>query len=445
MKRLILLSVISFLLCLNAFSRVDHLEAAKLADKFLHSLTKNDGQAMYNQFNDTVKKQLSLEQTSSIWGQITGMYGEFKSFGEIKTTDYKESVICRNILEFQKGLLEATVTIDNNSLISGFYITPKQAEDKYIIPEYTDTSKFVEMLIKFGEENFILDGVMSLPVSSKPTPVVILVHGSGPHDMDETIGPNKPFKDLAWGLASNGIACLRYNKRTKQYPEKMLENFENSDIYDEVINDVTYAVNFLNHNYKNYNIDSSKIYIIGHSLGGTLLPRIVQKNQNTAGIISLAGMTRKIENVLLSQYQYLYQVDGELSEDEKTKIEELKNQIKKMQSPDLNKSVPADSLPLNMPANYWLTFREVDPAKEIRGMDKRVLILQGERDYQVTLEDFNIWKDALNDNPKAEFKSYKDLNHLFQIGEGKSKPEEYYKPVKVDGRIIKDVSDWIKE
>ncbi|MDT3741382.1 MAG: DUF3887 domain-containing protein [Candidatus Kapabacteria bacterium] len=445
MKRLILLSVISFLLCINAFSRVDHLEAAKLADKFLHSLTKNDGQAMYNQFNDTVKKQLSLEQTSSIWGQITGMYGEFKSFGEIKTTDYKEFVICRNILEFQKGLLEATVTIDSNSLISGFYITPKQAEDKYIIPQYADTAKFVEMLIKFGEENFILDGVMSLPVSSKPTPVVILVHGSGPHDMDETIGPNKPFKDLAWGLASNGIACLRYNKRTKQYPEKMLENFENSDIYDEVINDVTYAVNFLNHNYKNYNIDSSKIYIIGHSLGGTLLPRIVQKNQNAAGIISLAGMTRKIENVLLSQYQYLYQVDGELSEDEKTKIEELKIQIKKMQSPDLNKSVPADSLPLNMPANYWLTFRDVDPAKEIRVMDKRVLILQGERDYQVTLEDFNIWKDALIDNPKAEFKSYKDLNHLFQIGEGKSKPEEYYKPVKVDGRIIKDISDWIKE
>lgn len=427
------------------FSRIDHNQAKDISGLFLNNLIENNSEGMFGQFNETVQKQLPLDQTKLIWPQIKSMFGEFKSMGDILTSDYNEFVICSSVLTFQKGMLEAKITIDKDGLISGFFITPKQAEADYVIPQYADTTKFAEMQVKFGTDPFILNGAISLPKSSKPTPVVVLVHGSGPHDMDETIGPNKPFKDIAWGLASNGIAVLRYNKRTKQYPEKMLDNFVNSDIYDEAIDDAGYAVNLLSSNADLYNIDKSKIYILGHSLGGTVAPRISKKNSNVAGFISLAGMARRIDDVLVDQYNYLFGLDGEIADDEKQKIEDLKRQIAILNSPNFDLSVPADSLPLNMPAKYWMTFKGINPSQEAKELDIRMMIIQAGRDYQVTMEDFNIWKNALSSEKKVQFKLYDNLNHLMQAGEGKSKPDEYYKPSKVDSKVIYDISTWIKE
>lgn len=432
-------------ICSNLFGKIDHSQAQEIANKFVIHLTDNNSEGMFSLFNENVKKQLPLEQTKQIWPQVTGMFGDFKSASEILTSDYNDFVICKSVLNFQKGMLEAKITIDADGLISGFFMTPKADNANYEIPNYADTTKFVEISVKFGVSPFILNGALSLPKSQTPTPAVILVHGSGPHDMDETIGPNKPFKDIAWGLASNEVACFRYNKRTKQYPEQMLENLENSDIYDEAVDDAIYAIGFLIGNAELYNIDKSKIYVLGHSLGGTIAPMIATKSDKLAGFISLAGMSRPIDKVLLEQYNYLFSLDGELSSEEIQKIEELKNQIKVMLSPSLNLNVPADSLPLNMPAKYWMTFKKIDPANEAKALDMKMFILQGGRDYQVTIEDFNIWQDALKKNSKAKFKLYDNLNHLFQTGIGKSKPDEYYSPAKVDGRVIIDISTWIKD
>ncbi|GAB1372175.1 DUF3887 domain-containing protein [Candidatus Kapaibacterium sp.] len=417
----------------------------KTADTFLNHLSNDNGQGMYDMFSEDVKKKLTLEQTSTIWKQMTGLFGQFVGMSPIQTSEYNGVVLCISNLTFEKGIIEARISIDKEGKISGFFITPKQEETKYTIPEYADTTSFVESLIKFGSEEFILNGVLSLPKSSKKTPVLILVHGSGPHDMDETIGPNKPFKDLAWGLASNGIAVMRYNKRTKQHPEKLTEKFLELDVYDEVINDAVYAVNFLIANADAYNIDKTQIYVLGHSLGGTLVPRIAEKCNSLKGIISMAGMTRKLQNVLLEQYNYLYSLDGEISDDEKKSISELEQQIKNMLSSDLTVNTPPDSLPLSMPGKYWLTFRDIDPASEILKFEGKILILQGLRDYQVTIEDYEIWRNALKAKKNSKLISYEDLNHLMQVGKGKSKPEEYYVPTKIDKRIILDITSWIKE
>jgi len=126
-------------------------------------------------------------------------------------------------------------------------------------------------------------------------------------------------------------------------------------------------------------------------------------------------------------------------------LNELKQQNQRMLSPDLNPTVPADSLPLSMPAKYWMTFKQIDPAKEIKELDMKVMILQGGRDYQVTTDDFKLWKEGLKNNSKTYFKVYDNLNHLFQPGEGKSKPDEYYRPAHVEGIVIKDISEWIKK
>jgi hypothetical protein len=71
-------------------------------------------------------------------------------------------------------------------------------------------------------------------------------------------------------------------------------------------------------------------------------------------------------------------------------------------------------------------------------------VLQGERDYQVTMTDFNLWKENLSNNSKNQFISYPALNHLFMKGEGKSIPAEYEKQGNVDKQIITDIANWVK-
>ncbi|KLU58747.1 hypothetical protein CEB3_c47640 [Peptococcaceae bacterium CEB3] len=80
-----------------------------------------------------------------------------------------------------------------------------------------------EKIIVGGGMKYPLNGILSLPDNCcSKVPAVVLVHGSGPADMDESIGANKPFRDIAEALSAKGIAVLRYDKRTKIYGKQML-------------------------------------------------------------------------------------------------------------------------------------------------------------------------------------------------------------------------------
>ena len=107
-------------------------------------------------------------------------------------------------MQFESGTLKAKVT--------GLFFQPWCA--KWSAPDYVDDEMFGEMEVTIGSGKWELPGTLTLSKRTRKPPVVVLVHGSGPHDRDETIGPNKPSKDLAWGLASRGIAVMRYEKRT---------------------------------------------------------------------------------------------------------------------------------------------------------------------------------------------------------------------------------------
>ena len=146
-----------------------------------------------------------------------------------------------------------------------------------------------------------MPATLTIPNGTGPFPAVVLVHGSGPNDRDETYGPNKPFKDIAWGLASVGIVVLRYEKRTKQYPQESAA-IQNFTVQDETIYDALAAVELLNNSSI---VDHSKIFVLGHSLGGMLAPRIALQESQIAGLIILAGATRHLEDLMLEQTRYL--------------------------------------------------------------------------------------------------------------------------------------------
>jgi dipeptidyl aminopeptidase/acylaminoacyl peptidase len=300
-----------------------------------------------------------------------------------------------------------------------------------------DQPKFEEREVTIGAGEWQLPGTLTLPEGAGPFPAVVLVHGSGPNDRDETIGPNKPFKDLAWGLASQGIAVLRYDKRTKVYGEQIaaLTVFTANQ---ETVDDAALAVDLLR---QTSNIDAQRVFVLAHSLGGYLAPRIAQANASLAGLIIVAGLTRPPEDAMLEQYQYIAALDKDAVP--ASTLAELAAQVQAIKA--LQPGDESEPPILGAQTAYWLDLKDYRPADVARSIARPMLILQGERDYQVTLADFKNWQDALSGRSDVQFKTYADLNHLLLSGSGKSTPQEYQQAGSVAAAVISDIAAWVKQ
>src|SRR5262249_16239947 len=216
--------------------------------------------------------------------------------------------------------------------------------------------------------------------------------GSGAHDRDETIGPNKPLRDVAWGLASQGVATLRYVKRNKEHLAKLIEKHGDTlTVKEEVTDDVLAAAQLARDRDQ---IDPKRVFVLGHSLGGYLAPRIGEADPKIAGLIVLAGNTRPLEDLLEDQFPYLLGLEGKKKEEIDQFMDGLKKKTALLRG-DLKADTPAKDLPEGLPASYWLDMKKYDPAATAAKLKVPMLILQGERDYQVTMDDFAGWKKAL--------------------------------------------------
>jgi len=312
----------------------------------------------------------------------------------------------------------------------------------YQPPAYAVPSSFHEKNVTIGAgTEWELPATLTLPVGTERFPVVVLVHGSGPNDRDETLGSNKPFQDLAWGLASQGIAVLRYDKRSQVYPGK-LSALANLTVKDETIDDALAAVAVLR---QTPEIDPKKIFVLGHSLGGMLVPRIGLATQDSvAGFIIFAGATRPLEDEWVRQYEYLYNLDGQLTPQEKAEIDEYKKQAARVKQ-----LTPADAgsreLLLYIPSSYWLDLRGYFPPEVALKLKQPLLILQGERDYQVTMDAFRDWQRSLASRTNVDFKSYAKLDHLFLEGSGPASGADYVRPRNIPKYVIDDIVTWIRK
>ena len=76
-------------------------------------------------------------------------------------------------------------------------------------------------------------------------------------------------------------------------------------------------------------------------------------------------------------------------------------------------------------------------------LDRPLLILHGERDYQVTQVDLDGWRASLSYQNDVEFIIFPGLNHLFIKGEGRSRPEEYMVAGNVAPEVIQVIANWI--
>ena len=350
------------------------------------------------------------------------------------------AIIVTLTCQFEKVALDMDVTVEGEHILGFFFRA--NAKLAYKAPAYVKADSFHEVEVKINpDSDWALPGTLTLPKGEGPFPVVVLVHGSGPHDRDETIGPNLVFRDLAWGLASKGIAVLRYEKRTKEHGYKLVKQNIAVTIKEEVLDDALAATALLR---TRKEIDPKKIYLLGHSLGGHLAPLIASQDDKLAGLILLAGNSRPLTDLIVEQADYLMTLPDTTNKD-KEQLEKMKKDVERVKDPKLGEGMLKSEQIMGAPVAYWLSLRAYDAPATAAKLKLPMLILQGERDYQVTMTDFDLWKKTLKRHDNVRFQSYPKLNHIFAEGEGKSQPKEYGALTHVSGAVIDDMADWIKK
>jgi dienelactone hydrolase len=403
------------------------------------ALGKEDFAGAAKDFDEAMNKALPPDKLGDVWKGIIKQVGPLKKQGAVTAEKVKQYEVRWVACEFEKATLYTRVVFDAEGRVTGLSFRNEGPAKEYKAPDYVKRDAFKDSEVKVGAGEWVLPGTLSLPVGDGPFPAVVLVHGSGPNDRDETIGGNRPFRDLAWGLASQGVAVLRYEKRTREYGAK-LAKAKDLTVKEEVLDDALAAAALLR---KTKGIDPKRVFVLGHSLGAMAAPRLGELDPDLAGLIIMASPTRPMADVLIEQLDYVLSIDP--SPQQAEEVKKLKAKAEKLKDPKLSPDTPAEELPFGVTAVYWLSMDKLRPAETALKVKQPLLVLQGGRDYQSTMNDFEGWKKALADRKGTTLKAYPKLNHAFAEGEGKAKPAEYEKEGHVAKEVIEDIAAWVKK
>jgi dienelactone hydrolase len=375
------------------------------------------------------------------WRELVRQAGAFQNITSTETTQTQGLQVVKMECKFENAVLDATVVFNPDGKLGGLSFRPQQAPPPpWTSPAYAKQNLFSEQALTLVNGRFEFPGTLTVPNGDGPFPAVVLVQGSGPQDQDETLGPNKPFKDFAWGLASRGIVVFRYTKRTLKYTVQSSDDPMRMTVEDETISDARAAVALVA---KQPKVNPRQVFLLGHSMGAYLAPRIATGDAEIAGIIMLAGNARPLEKVVLEQIHYLAAMNGKPTETEQKNIEAAEDGAKQIESPGLKPDDKIDFLGATMYGAYWLDLRTYDPLKTAAKLKIPIYIAQGGRDYQVTSSNFQAWSDALANNRNVTLRIYPDLDHLFMHGTGASKPSDYARPDHVSEEVVENIATWI--
>lgn len=441
MKKVLTFFIISFFIFIAITSQAldqyqDKDDIKKLAINFVSDLSNRDFKNAVSQYAYSVEMQKIISESflkDQFWDYFIQSYGQYQEiFGVTASQSQGYDIISVNTA-FTKAKIKINIVFDEDKQIAGLNHAFLENAAVREMPK-----NIREIEIAFGKKGSRLKGLLTIPRDGKNHPVVILVHGSGPHDRDQTIGPNKPFRDIAWGLAEKGIASLRYDKRTLVYPNKFSDQYT---VYDETIEDTLLAVEYLT---TLKNLDSRAIFVLGHSLGGMLIPRIAENSPDARGFIIISAPVNPLEDLYIQQLRYIAEVDGVFTTEEKNNLiaaEKMRENVKNLTP---NSITPNNEL-FGINHEYWFDLQGYNPAESAQKIEKPLIILQGERDYQITMKEFQLWQDILGQRENVTYISYPGLNHILITGEGKSQPQEYNLPGHVDKKLIEDLAAWVKD
>jgi uncharacterized protein len=395
-------------------------------------------------FAPQLQAMVPPEALKAAWDAELGRRGAVVSVGPAVSEPMQSGVIVVKVpVTCERGGFTLLASVSEQGQLGGLQLAPPGAAAPiapWEPPGYADPDAFTEQEVTLGSGRLAVPGTLTVPRGPGPRVGVVLLAGSGPLDRDETIGRNKPFKDIAWGLASRGVATLRFDKVTHAHANE-LGDADGFTLADEYLPDAVVAIKILQ---EHPAVAGDRVFLLGHSLGGTVAPRVAAADPSVAGLIILAGGAQPLHWVIVRQMRYLASLRPETEAATRPAIDELAEKARTVDSPDLSPSTPASRLPLGAPASYWLDLRDYNPVEVAATVGKPMLILQGGRDYQVTVaDDLSRWKAGLADTPNVTIRVYPDHNHLFTPGSGPSSPEEYEPAQHVDGAVVADIAAWL--
>ena len=303
----------------------------------------------------------------------------------------------------------------------------------------------IEEKIVLGENTeFPLNGKLLLPENlEKPVPAVVFVHGSGSSNMDERVMKLTPFKDLAEGLVEHGIASIRYDKRSFAHGRKLIKA-GNLTVREEVIEDAVLAADFLRSDPR---IDSENIFIIGHSMGAMLAPRIDAEGGNFKGLVLLAGTLDTLDGVLFRQIDEMKNGKSKIiswvASAQEKKFKKSFEGLYEISDEEAKKRKYMGGVSLY----YFKEMGEHRAADYLLKTEKPVLIMQGSSDLQVSVEkDFCEYKRVFGDRDNFSFRLYEGLNHCFvpALYDDISKAtKEFSVERHIGENVISDIAGWI--
>lgn len=391
----------------------------------LEMLRDGNGRMLYMMCDDNVRSSVDAGQLSSLWKGIESQMGLYVSNSAWYGLDGVPGGKWCNI-SFENGKAALVLVYGLDGRIAGLRIAPalpEPAPDEEFsdIHELAEGWEEKELAVHTGK--FKLPARLTVPRQKAPDsiPVLILVHGSGPNDMDETLGPNKLFKEIAAAMSHRGIAVLRYDKRTYVYGEKAFANPEEPTIEEECTDDALSAASLAD------SLGFERIFIIGHSLGAGMAPYIAASDTDGLldGIIMLAAPASTMAETIEHQ------------------IGVLGNAYNREELARIRKTF------MELPQKY-IEGVDYDKKAVMAGLCAKafpMLFLQGGRDYQVPAEEIRIWEawvDEAGGNADARFISYPGLNHIFHKGEGEPSPAEYAVQGKIPGEVLDDIAGFLK-
>ncbi len=423
-----------FLIAQSAAAQLESQRVA--ASAFLDALFARHWERVEALEHRTMREQMPRERWAEMLDGLENKGGAFERhafYSAEKNGSYANIV---HHVHFAKDSIGVRVVVDSLNLVGGFWFEPIKREYRFPPPPYADTTSFTEIPLTLNEGgDYPLDAILARPNGDGLFPAVVLVHGSGPSDRDETIGGNKVFRDIAWGLASRGVMVLRYDKRTQVYGRKM--NIRTLTVQNETIDDAVAALKLLR---GRPDTDTSRLILLGHSLGAGLAPEIAATAGGVDGVVMLAPFARPLEVVIGDQLRFIASQQDTLTREEEIKLQNELDKAAKIRDGELMDS----KMLLGVPATYYYDLQLRNQKTFAQELNVPFFIARGSKDYQTPEMEILLWKEWLAGRDDVVFRRYEDCYHLFIETDATPGPWNYQQEGHVILSLIDDLATWCK-